>query len=84
MVEFVKPCAEEFHEVVKNLREFADAQAEYNTLRHECEIHENKWACETSSNVARRREAARRLIESKEDDFIHCLGRMLQIVGGET
>jgi hypothetical protein len=84
MVEFVKPCAEEFHEVVKNLEEFADTQAEYNKLRHECETHENKWACQTALDKVRRREAARRLIESKEDDFIHCLGRMLQIAGGET
>jgi hypothetical protein len=79
MEKFFKPCSEEFHEVAKSLTELAKNEAEYSALRHECEIHENKEACDLSLYNIERRTAIRRHIENNSDDFVKCLGRMLEL-----
>jgi hypothetical protein len=76
---FFKPCSEEFHEFTKKVVSLAENYSEVHMLRHECDIHDDKEACELELQRLERQSSLTRSVEDRADEFVKCVGRMLEL-----
>ena len=81
---FYKPCSEEFYEFAKRVTHLIENESELQMLRHECDVHNDKEACDLELQRIDRKNILMRGVENNADEFVRCLGKMLKLAVAEV